>query len=47
MAELAYWEVHTMNAKEARHHLIQTYQETDNISETARRWHTSRQVVRK
>lgn len=47
MPELAYSEVYTMNAEEARHHLIQTYQETDNTSEIARRWHTSRQVVRK
>lgn len=47
MAELAYWEVYTMNAEEARYYMIQTYRKTDNISETARRWHTSRQVVRK
>jgi len=35
-----------MNPIEARRRLVQTYQETHNYSETARRWHTSRQVVR-
>jgi len=44
---LAYGEVYTMNPVEARKLLIKTYHETGNISETARRWHTSRRVVRK
>jgi len=47
MADLAYREVYTMNQVQARKLLVCTYQETGNISETARRWHTSRQVVRK
>jgi len=47
MADMAYREVYAMNAEEARRRLIQTYTETGSISETARRWHTSRQVVRK
>jgi len=47
MAELAYWRVYTMNKVEARNLLIQTYQETKSISQTAQCWHTSRLVVRK
>jgi len=47
MADLAYREVYTMNWIEARLRLVTTYQETGSIRETARRWHTSRQVVRK
>lgn len=47
MHDLAYLEVYEMNEVEARKRLIQTYLETGSVSETARRWHTSRQVVRK
>lgn len=47
MADLAYGQVHAMTRIEARLHLVTTYQETASISETARHWHTSRQVVRK
>ncbi len=47
MADLAYREVYAMNRFQARKLLLQTYQETKSISATARRWHTSRQVVRK
>ena len=47
MADLAYRRVYSMNKVEARRLLVETYQETANISETARHWHTSRQVVRK
>ena len=47
MPDLAYGEVYAMNAKGARRHLLKTYQETGSIRETARRWRTSRQVVRK
>jgi transposase-like protein len=36
-----------MNRVEARRHLTQTYRETHNYSETARRWGTSRHLVRK
>ena len=44
MAELAYREVYTMNRKEARRHLVHTYEQTQNYSQTARQWHTSRQA---
>lgn len=47
MADLAYREVYDMNPVKARLHLIKTYEETGSIQETARRWRTSRQVVRK
>jgi len=47
MPRLAYGRVYTMNAVEARKLLIETYQETESFSETARRWDTSRHVVRK
>jgi len=46
MGVLAYREVHAMNRVQARKHPLQIYQETGGISETARRWHTSRQVAR-
>jgi hypothetical protein len=46
MADVAYREVYVMKAVEARRRLISTYQETGSIRATARRWHTSRQVVR-
>lgn len=47
MAELAYWQVYTMNRFEARRRLVQTYQQTGSIRKTAHMWRTSRQVVRK
>jgi len=47
MADLAYRTIHAMNLVKARRQLMKTYQETSSIRETARRWHTSRQVVRK
>jgi transposase len=47
MADMAYREIHAMNSIEARKLVIRTYQETGSISETARLWRTSRQVVRK
>lgn len=47
MAELAYREVYAMNRVEARRRMVQTYQRTRNYSETARRWNTSRHVVRR
>jgi SRSO17 transposase len=34
-----------MNKREARHQLVQTYQRTGGIAQTARLWQTSRQVV--
>jgi len=36
-----------MNRKDARRELIETYQQSGSIGETARRWHTSRRIVRK
>jgi transposase len=47
MADLGYMEVHAMNRIEARLRVVTTYHETGSIRETARRWHTSRQVGRK
>jgi hypothetical protein len=47
MADLAYRIVYATNRVEARIHLVYTYQETASLSETARRWRTSRHVVRK
>ena len=47
MADVAYRTVHAMSTVQARKLLIQTYEQTQSISETARRWRTSRQVVRK
>jgi len=37
MADMAYREVYAVNPIEARKLLIRTYQETGNITETARR----------
>lgn len=45
--ELSYREVYRMNPQEARRRLVETYQQTGSLSETARRWGTSRQLVRK
>jgi len=47
MPELAYRRLYAMNPIEARKLLVETYQRTGSISETARIWGTSRQVVRK
>ena len=47
VADMAYGELYDMNPIKARWHLIKTYEETGSIRQTARRWHTSRQVVRK
>lgn len=47
MADLAYEEVYAMTRIEAGFQPVTTYQQTGSISETARRWHTSRRVVRK
>ena len=47
MPELAYRRLYSMNPIEARKLLVETYQRTGSISETARIWGTSRQVVRK
>jgi transposase len=43
--DLAYREAYVMNREAARMRLVET--ETGSITETARRWHTSRNVVRK
>jgi transposase len=47
MADLAYREVYAMSRIKARLRLVTTYHETGSIRQTARRWHTSRQIVRK
>ena len=47
MAESAHGEVGSMNRLEARRRLVQTRQETGSFSETARRWSSSRHLVRK
>jgi transposase len=47
MPRLAYGRVYTVDRVEARKLLIETYEETGNLSETARRWQTSRHVVSK
>lgn len=47
MADMAYGQAYAMNPVQARECLVQTYAETDSLRETARHWHTSRQVVRK
>jgi transposase len=47
VADLAYGEVYAMTRIQARLQLVTTYERTRSISETARRWRTSRQVVRK
>jgi transposase len=45
--DLSYKEIYMMNPELAKLRLLQTFWKTKSISETARRWKTSRQVVRK
>jgi hypothetical protein len=45
--DLSYREVYIMNKQEARRRLVETYRETRNLWETARRWHTTRNLVHK
>ena len=45
--ELTYKEVYHMNPVQARKRIVQIYQQTQNYCETARRCHTSPQLVRK
>ena len=47
MADMAYGAIFRMTTEEARQRLVMTWETTHNVSETARIWHTSRQVVRK
>ena len=47
MPKLAYRKAYAMNRIEARRLLIETYDQTDSCSETAREWGTSCYVVRK
>jgi putative transposase len=44
--DVCYQEVYAMNKTEARKRLVKTYETTGNLSQTARLWGTSRQVVR-
>lgn len=45
--DLSYKEIYMMNPEQAKLRLLQTFWKSNSISETARRWKTSRQVVRK
>ncbi|MEM4402493.1 MAG: leucine zipper domain-containing protein [Candidatus Caldarchaeum sp.] len=45
--EVSYQHVYAMNKEQARRQLVQTYEQTGSIAQTARLWQTSRQVVRK
>lgn len=45
--DLSFKELLTMNPMQARRRLLETYWKMTNISETARRWKNSRQLVRK
>jgi transposase-like protein len=45
--DISYQTMYTLNPQEARRRVVQTYQEVGSIAQTARAWHTSRQVVRK
>jgi transposase-like protein len=45
--ELTYQEVYHMNPIQARKRIVHIYQQTQNYCETARRCHTSPQLVRK
>jgi putative transposase len=47
MPVLAYRRVYKMTRADARRLLIETYEETESLSETARVWDTSRHLVRK
>lgn len=47
MADLANTQVYTVTTVEARLRLVNTYYETGSICQTATRWCTSRQVIRK
>lgn len=45
--DVCYKEAYTMNKAEARRRLVETYEATGNLSQTARLWGTSRPGVRK
>src|SRR5512136_2721746 len=45
--DVSYREAYRMTPVEARRRLVETYTATQSISAAARRWHTSRAVVRK
>jgi transposase len=45
--DISYKESYAMNPKETRRKLVESYIATGSISQTARLWHTSRNVVRK
>ena len=45
--DVSYKEAYAMNPKQARMKLVETYLTCGSIAETARRWHTSRNLVRK
>jgi transposase len=45
--DISYKESYAMNPKETRRKVVESYIATGSISQTARLWHTSRNVVRK
>jgi len=45
--DVSYKEAYAMNPEQARMKLVETYLTCGSIAETARRWHTSRNLVRK
>ena len=45
--DVSYKEAYAMNSEQARMKLVETYLTCGSIAETARRWHTSRNLVRK
>jgi len=45
--DVSYKEAYAMNPKQARMKLVETYLTYGSIAETARRWHTTRNLVRK
>jgi len=45
--DVSYREAYSMTRVEARRRLVETYTATHSVTAAARRWHTSRSVVRK
>ena len=45
--DISYREIYAMNKEEARKQIVSSYLTSGNISQVARLWHTSRNVVRK
>ena len=45
--DISYRQIYAMNKEEARKQIVNSYLAIGNISQVARLWHTSRNVVRK